>query len=100
MRGKLAVTLLIGVVIGVALALTLGRPQALAQQGKTPQRWEYKVVVFAYSKDEMTKGQVTKLLNELADEGWEYVGLVGTSIPRTGSDIAHESSVAFRRPKQ
>jgi hypothetical protein len=37
----------------------------------------------------------TKLLNDLAEQGWEYVGLVAT--PGGGAAGGH---VAFKRPKK
>jgi hypothetical protein len=91
MRGKLVVTSLAGLVVGLAVALAGWHPQALGQRPDKAPPWEYKVVVFPLASDE-----ATKRLNDLADDGWEYVGLVGTS----GETPRHGASVAFRRPKK
>jgi hypothetical protein len=95
MRGKLVLTFLAGLIVGVVVAFTGWHPQALAQRAEKPPQWEYKAVVMPFGSDE-----ATKKLNELADDGWEYVGLVGTSVPYSPNHVAHDSSVAFRRPKK
>ncbi len=95
MSGKVALTFLAGLAVGLmAVVIAERQPQALAQQPEKPLvRWEYKVEVFPFGNAE-----ATKRLNELADEGWEYVGLVGTARPSPAP--GHEASVAFRRPKK
>ena len=84
-----------------ALVASAGWRQAQGQaQVKGPQ-WEYKVTSVSPNAD-----QATKELNALADDGWEYVGLVNTSIPRSPpaglvpAIPGHESLVAFKRPKK
>ena len=94
MRGKLLALLLAGLVIAVAATVAGWHPQALAQKVEWP-RWEYKVTTFV-AADELA----TKQMNELAGDGWEYVGLVGTAKPNTSTAPGHESLVAFRRPKK
>jgi hypothetical protein len=93
MRGKLVVTFLAGLVIGLVVAAAGWRQQALAQQPEKP-RWEYKVEALSTNAV-----YASTRLNQLADEGWEYVGLTATSVPAP-STSAHESLVAFRRPKK
>jgi len=101
MNSRFVVALAVGLVLGAMLA-SVGWQQAQAQrQGKAPQ-WEYKVTSLSLNAD-----QATKQLNTLADDGWEYVGLVNTSTPRAPAGggaapaiLGHESLVAFKRPKK
>ena len=67
---------------------------ATGQQAKQPVEWEYKTVTFRPHQKE----DHTKKLNQLAEQRWEYVGLI---IPayNTGNQYAAKSVVAFRRPK-
>ena len=70
----------------VACAAVLMLPMQLLSQPQSSKKsdspkWEYKAVFF--SKDEKNG---TKRLNDLADEGWQHVGLLGNGL------------VAFRRP--
>jgi hypothetical protein len=99
-RGVVA---LAAVLVLAALVASADWRQAQAQrqaQVKGPQ-WEYKVTSVSPNAD-----QATKELNPLADDGWEYVGLVNTSIPRSPpaglvpAIPGHESLVAFKRPKK
>ena len=101
MNSRFVVALAVGLVLGAVLASTSWRQAQAQRQEKAPQ-WEYKVMSLPLNAD-----QATKQLNTLADDGWEYVGLVNTSIPRAPAgggaalDIAgHESLVAFKRPKK
>jgi WD40 repeat protein len=78
MMNRLAFSLL-------AIAGLVGSPRpSLANEGAGPgaAAWEYKAVSF--SPDE---GESTKKLNDLAREGWEYVGPLNSGM------------VAFRRPR-
>jgi hypothetical protein len=102
MNSRLVVALAVGLVLGAVLA-SVGWQQAQAQrqvQVKGPQ-WEYKVTSLP-----VNAGEAAKQLNNLADEGWEYVGLVNTSTPRAQAGgvapaiLGHESLVAFKRPKK
>lgn len=102
MNSRGVVALAAGLVLA-ALIASAGWRQAQAQrqaQVKGPQ-WEYKVTSVSPNAD-----QATKELNALADDGWEYVGLVNTSTPRSPvvgaapSTPGHESLVAFKRPKK
>ncbi|MDW7994185.1 MAG: DUF4177 domain-containing protein [Gemmatales bacterium] len=62
-----------------------------------PLQWEYRVVEFIGRDTE----EHTKLLNQLAAEGWEYVGLVNLYVTQTNGTTNGQPSglVAFRRPK-
>lgn len=62
-------------------------PIASAQDSDPQAHWEYKAVRFNLH----VLSEQTDTLNELASQGWEYVGV-----------IAHEptTSVAFRRQRQ
>ena len=88
-------TWLAGIVIGLTLGLTstllLNRPEVRADDKKP--KWGYKAVFFGG-----TPQQKTKQLQQLADEGWEYVGLLSTDAFGSFKDTA--SSVAFKRPKK
>ena len=104
MRGKLVVTFL----AGLAFVAVAGRQrQAQARQLERqvrqleqarlekPIQWEYKVVKLSSAEDE-----ATRQLNQLANDRWEYVGLVNTSVPGLNGSPAYPASVAFRRPKK
>jgi uncharacterized protein (TIGR03067 family) len=56
-------------------------PPATSQEKTSASKWEYKAVSFGGDEKENTKK-----LNDLAGEGWEYVGPLGNGM------------VAFRRP--
>jgi hypothetical protein len=81
MRSKLAT-------VALALVIVLA---ALGWQARVEgPRWQYMVVAFHGDVEKQTKQ-----FNDLADQGWEYVGLIAT--PGGG---AAGGSVAFRRPKK
>jgi hypothetical protein len=65
MRAVLVIEIIL---TGIALWISPGAV-AQAQQAKESVRWEYKAVTF--SSDEK---EATRMLNELAGNGWEYVG--------------------------
>jgi hypothetical protein len=89
-RFHIGVALLIGVLTGLTALPLLPIREATAAQEKHTARWDFKVVRF-YG---LSNQQKTKQLNELADEGWEYVGLLSTN----GSIDSGE--VAFKRPRK
>jgi len=62
-----------------------------------PLTWEYRVVEFAGRDTD----EHAKILNRLAAEGWEYVGLVNLYNTQTNGTTNGQPSglVAFRRPK-
>jgi hypothetical protein len=91
MNTKLMATFVMGLVLGIAAALFVGVqwPQAQAQ-GKAKQ-WEYRVVSF-HSQSSV---KFAERLNKMAEEGWEYVGVLCTvTSPQAGED-----HVAFKRLK-
>jgi hypothetical protein len=42
----------------------------------------------------------TKQLNDLADDGWEYVGPIQTNNPGSGRTPPQGGLIAFKRPKR
>jgi len=68
-------------------------PAGAGSAARKPKQWEYKVTVFPVGNDE-----ANNRLNELADHGGEYVGLVGTG--RGTAAPGHAASVVFRRLKK
>src|SRR5262245_40965215 len=108
MRGKLVLTFLAGLAVGLVFVAAGGRQQrAQARQLEKqvrqleqarlekPTRWEYKVMKLSLAEDE-----AARQLNQLAGDHWEYVGLVNTSVPGLNGSPAYPASVAFRRPKK
>src|SRR5262245_10724160 len=73
MNGRLVALAAVGLSAALAVASLNGRQEAVGQQPPKPVQWEYKVVLFRNNPD-----AGTKTLNELAADGWEYVGLVAT----------------------
>jgi hypothetical protein len=71
----------VAVLVAAALLLPLSGSKARGQEKAHSPRWEFKAA--AFSKDE---AEGTKKLNDLAAEGWEYVGPLANGL------------VAFRRP--
>jgi len=67
----------------------------VAQKAEAAPRWEYKVTTVLATDD-----FATKQLNELAGDGWEYIGLVGTAKPNTNTVAGHEALVASRRARK
>ncbi len=101
MNSRFVVALAVGLVLGAVLA-SVGWQQAQAQRREKAPPWEYKVTSLSLNAE-----QATKQLNTLADDGWEYIGLVNTSTPRSPAGggaaptiLGHESLVAFKRPKK
>lgn len=62
-----------------------------------PLQWEFRVVEFIGRDTE----EHTKLLNQLAAEGWQYVGLINLYVTQTNGTTNGQPTglVAFRRPK-
>jgi hypothetical protein len=83
----------VGITLGWATSFLVNRPEASAADRQP--KWEYKVIRFQGMTDE----EAAKRLTSLADEGWQYVGLVDTSVvTRTG--VVFHAPVAFKRPKK
>jgi hypothetical protein len=80
--------ILIGLTLGLATSLLVNRPEVRADDKKP--KWEYKVASFRGNNDDIS----TKQIQGLADDGWDYVGLVRTSAPNV------PTLVAFKRPKK
>jgi hypothetical protein len=104
MNGRLVALVAVGLSAALAVA-SVGRWQeAEGTQPLKGVRWEYKVVDFRASLDDQSKtwtnpDEETKLLNKLADDGWEYVGLVATPVP-AASINGLRGHVAFKRLKK
>ncbi len=83
MKMRLAAALVVGLFLGLAVSLFLGRPQAQAQRQDQSQhqKWEYNVQFFGVMRNEADMNQVSKRFstrfNQLAKDGWDYVGLTG-----------------------
>jgi hypothetical protein len=78
---------LLGVALG-ATAVTVGPLHSAPAPEPKPLKWEYKVV---RCLNAMNEDFLTKQLNDLAQDGWEYVGPV--------TNVGNANSVAFRRSK-
>ncbi|HYT94317.1 MAG TPA: hypothetical protein VEL76_36720 [Gemmataceae bacterium] len=67
---------IVGLVILLGLYLPLlGAPIAWGQDREVATKWEYRAVVFGPNAK-----NATKRLNELAAEGWQYVGPLGNNL--------------------
>jgi hypothetical protein len=71
MRGKLVVTFLGGLVVGVVVAFAGWHPRALGQQAPQAQQWEYALV-----EVQINQGRMTRNMNDLGKDGWEYAGVL------------------------
>jgi hypothetical protein len=102
MRGRLVVAVVCGLLVGLALPFVGQHREAHAQKEDKAQKWEYQVVAFTPQDTHANTLKVSaKQLNELGDEGWEYLGPVCTT-SQTFADRSANSTeyVAFRRPKK
>jgi hypothetical protein len=89
MKWKLAATLIVGFLFGLAASLIARHPEAQAQAKAKTQRMEYNVYT--------TRGQAAKAIegeinSNLADKDWEYVGPIWQT--------KDESFLLFKRPKK
>jgi hypothetical protein len=90
MRGKLVLTFLAGLAVGLMVVAVAGWQRQVQAQGRLeparraekPLQWEYKVVSLPFEDNEAA----TDKLNQLADDRWEYA-------------FSHRAILAFRRPK-
>jgi hypothetical protein len=96
MKSKLIVAVLVGIGLGLATTFIAGQSDALAQQPKA-QKWEHRVVRMNPERD---VAESAKQLDALANDGWEYVGLVAT--PGGGGQTPSPSLgyLAFKRLKK
>ena len=95
MSRKLFAMALLGVVIGLAIPFLGMQQNVNAQQQKGAATWEYQVVSFTGQANVMTQ-----LMNNLAADRWEYVGLVATHAGGGKFQIQPEGHVAFKREKK
>ena len=82
MREKLLAALLVGLIVGWAVSPLLRQPEVQGQpEAKVPAGgWEYKVVEFGTGVQNTESDEdMTKKLNELAKNGWEYAGPVASA---------------------
>ncbi len=76
MKGKLAILILVGAVIGLSASSLLKQSEAQGQVKQEKQTWEFKVEPFRVG--EGMESTHARLISGLASEGWEYVGLIGS----------------------
>jgi hypothetical protein len=89
MNGKLVVTFLAGLVVGLVVAFAGWHSQAQAQPAPQNQQWEYKLVFMGVS---LTERDLTETMNALGAERWDYSGVL-----RSGD---RGSLFSFKRPKK
>ena len=92
---------IISLCAGLMLGYALSHPEARADAQVKGPVWEYKVVAFRGANNAKVIEHETQKITELANEGWEYVGLV-SSYSKTfgGGDVESYGFVAFRRAKK
>jgi hypothetical protein len=104
MRGRLTITVVVALVIGLAILLVGRQQEARGQKQEKVQQWEYKVFAFSSDPDQRKAADSqTERMNQLAAEGWEYVGLLSTSSQAIGlqrDQTLYTTSIAFKRPKK
>lgn len=110
MNAKTIAAVVIALLVAVAAVPLLWTQHAQAQRPDKPQAWEHKVLGFGGGTPE----KYEQRLDELASEGWEYVGLLLTSPGRVVIDPANAPQrfttenpaaanlplVVFKRPKR
>jgi Domain of unknown function (DUF4177) len=101
MKTHVLVALAVGLVVGIALPLLLRQGEARGQppQAAAAASSEYKVVEFGTGvQNTETAADMTKKLNDLSHDGWEYVGMVAT---KENDDVRFlKGYVAFKRPRK
>src|SRR5262245_17719240 len=98
MRRKLIAATVGGLVLGLLGTLFWRHSDAVAQQPPPKVSYEFKVVEFGTGfLNTETADDMTKKLNKLADEGWEYVGPLAS--PADDKRFV-QGFVAFRRAKK
>jgi hypothetical protein len=101
MREKLLATLLVGLVLGLVVSPFVRQAEVQGQpEGKVPAAaWEYKVVEFGTGvQNTETDEDMTKKLNELAKNGWEYAGPLASA--HVDDKRFLQGYVAFKRLKK
>jgi uncharacterized membrane protein YraQ (UPF0718 family) len=97
MKGKMVIAILIGVVIGLVSSSFLKQSEAQGQVKQEKQTWEYKEVPFVVTQ---ANDEHTKKITDLASEGWEYVGLVGSGPSGSSQGFMSVGNVLFKRLKK
>jgi hypothetical protein len=110
MNRKLWVGMVVGGLIGFALASVVRMPVASAQKARVGPEWEYKVGWFSYNPGErMNDARRVEVfereLNERAREGWEPAGVLmnRTVVQTVGGAVTTRDTVSFvamRRPRR
>jgi hypothetical protein len=101
MREKLLAALLVGLVVGWAVSPLLRQPEVQGQpEARVPAgAWEYKVVEFGTGvQNTETDEDMTRKLNELAKNGWEYAGPLAAA--HVDDKRFLQGYVAFKRLKK
>jgi hypothetical protein len=98
-------------VVGMVAWSSLRQSEAQGQVGQDKHGWEYKVMKFQVEDDRENVGKQTEVINSLAADGWEYVGLLcaganpysmqnGNFRSRYGTESTSCGHVLFKRAKR
>jgi hypothetical protein len=101
MKEKLLAALMVGLVVGLLVSPLLRQAEVQGQpDAKVPgAAWEYKVVEFGSGvQNTETEEDMTKKLNELAKNGWEYAGPLASA--HVDDKRFLQGYVAFKRLKK
>ncbi len=96
MRRNTLFALAVGLVLGLMVLWNWWQPiHVNAQGGSTPDRYEYRVERFLVASESTFSNK----LNELATQGWEYVGPIHSDVSSNAatSRTYSTSFVVFRR---
>jgi hypothetical protein len=97
MKDRLVVVVLCGVVIGLVTS-SFFKSEAQGQVKQERQVWEYRVESFSVGESAGMNNTHARVINGLASEGWEYVGLIGSG--QSAESIHSFGNVLFKRPKK
>ena len=110
MNRRLGVGMVVGGIVGFALATGLRGPEARAQKDRGEPRWEYHVGWFSYNPgerrgDDARAAAFARALNERVRDGWEPVLtlLNRDTVQTVGGAVTTRDTVAFvayRRPRR
>jgi hypothetical protein len=110
MNRKLGIAMIVGGVVGFALASGLRTPEARAQKASGELQWEYQVGWFSYNpgerkSDDARSAAFARTLNEQARAGWEPVGVLlnRNTVQTIGGAVTTRDTtafVAYRRPRR
>jgi Domain of unknown function (DUF4177) len=102
MRATLPAAALVGLAVGLCLPAVVGLAGARGQPPPRPPSgpaYEYKVVEFGTGvHNSESADDMTKKLNALAADGWDYAGPVANATDNDRRFL--QGFVAFRRPKK